>query len=149
MEEARCYTHLPHCRFQGHPTSRGAEISTPHIVLISYFLLLTSYFLLRTSYFLCFPKALYLIRRCNNCIRTALMSFLFGRRRSSDSDADAASTTHDEFDTLKRSSSHRHVPSNHQDDHADNGGFRSLFRRHSSSSDSPSTTQVRISIWSL
>ncbi|KAF4765630.1 hypothetical protein HAV15_004030 [Penicillium sp. str.  len=69
------------------------------------------------------------------------MSFLFGRRRSSD--ADAASTTHDEFDTLKRSSSHRHVPSNHQDDHADNGGFRSLFRRHSSSSDSPTTTQEK------
>lgn len=68
------------------------------------------------------------------------MSFLFGRRRSSDTDA--ASTTHDEFDTLKRSSSHRHVPSDHQDYHTDNGGLRSLFRRHSSSSD-PTTTQVR------
>lgn len=71
------------------------------------------------------------------------MSFLFGRRRSSD--AGATSITHDEFNTLKRSSSHRHVPSDHQDEHTDNGSLRRLFRRHSSSSDSPTTTQVRIS----
>ncbi|KAJ5213786.1 hypothetical protein N7449_000955 [Penicillium cf. viridicatum] len=69
------------------------------------------------------------------------MSFLFGRRRSSD--ADATATTHHEFDTLKRSSSHRHVPSDQQDDHNDNGGFRTLFRRHSSSSDYPTTTQEK------
>ncbi|CAG8890345.1 unnamed protein product [Penicillium egyptiacum] len=66
------------------------------------------------------------------------MSFLFGRRRSSD----AASTAHDESETLKRSS-HRHILDSRQDDHTSNGGFRGLFRTHSDSSSMPSPTATQ------
>ncbi|CAI7649530.1 unnamed protein product [Penicillium glandicola] len=67
------------------------------------------------------------------------MSFLFGRRRSSD----AASASHDESETLRRLPSQRHIPDHNQGDHPNNGGLRNLFRRQSGSLDIPSPTQEK------
>ncbi|KAF9240295.1 hypothetical protein DTO013E5_4535 [Penicillium roqueforti] len=64
---------------------------------------------------------------------------MFGRRRSSDA---ASPPAHNEFESLKRSLSHR-PPDSPQEDHPNNGGFRNLFRRHINSPDitSPTATQ--------